>query len=225
MTLVLSDTSTSQGLIEQLKFITGQDSLSNNDAIRLINLAIDDYSYLALTGNRRWKLDDANNTDLPTASATINSSETHIPLETEVLTLEEVQFNGNILTPIDRTQYKTSTPTQEFGTGTPTHYDYDSHSLFLYPIPTASGTVTVYYSRPENYFATTDTTATIGIPRIHHNYLILHAANTLSLRTNDPIGNKIKQELIEAELKIKDFFGLRDQDTRKNLRPLIQNNK
>lgn len=226
MTLVLSDTTTSQGLLEHLKFLTGQDSLSNNDGIRLINLALDEYSYLALTANRRWKLDDSNNTDFPTASATINSAETHVPLETEVMTIEEVQFNGEILQPIDRTEYKETTPLETFGSaGTPTHYDYDSHSLFLYPVTNVTGTVKVYYSRAENYFATTDTNAAIGIPRIHHNYLVLHAANTLSLRTNDPNKNNFKTELLEAEMKIKEFFGLRDQDTPKRLKPLTEDNK
>lgn len=226
MTLVLSDTSTNQGLIEAIKFDTGQDSLTNEEVIRCINLAIDDYSFLALTSSRRWNIDDYNNTDFPIASATVNSSETSVPLETEVLNLEEVTWNGVILRPIDRSEFKDQTPTEVYGSsGTPVAYDYDSHNLFLYPVPNATGTVQIHYSRPENYFATTDTNAAIGLPRIHHKYIIANASEQIAFAKNDPTYQKFLLRKNTEETKIKEFFGLRDQDTPKRLRPLTQDNK
>lgn len=222
MSITLQDTTDQQGLIEHLKFITGQDSLHKNDAVRLINFAIDDYSYLALTSSGRWKFDDSTNTDLPIATATLNAGETSIPLETDFLTIEQVQLDGNILVPIDNNEYRTITPTELYGTGgTPGYYDYDSHSLFFYPIPGSAHTVTVLYSRASPYFDVDDTTAAIGIPRIHHEYLALHAAHRLSLRTNDTNRNELRNELVAFEERIRDFYSKRDKTSGRKLRAKI----
>lgn len=227
MTLVLSDTSTHQGLVEIIKFETGQDSLSNEEVIRAINLALDNYSYLELIGSRRWKPDASTNTDLPIATTTLNAGETSIALDTSMLTLEEIDLNGDILTPIDRSEFKDKTPTQVYGTsGTPQAYDYVAGQLFFYPpLATGTATVTAHFGRAEPYFATTDTTATIPIPRIHHRYLIADASEQIAFAKNDPDYNKFLNRKMTEEGKVLEFFGLRDQDTRKSLRTLIQDNK
>jgi len=238
MTVVFSDTSTLQGLVQHLKFISGQDSLAIEDATRLLNFAMDEYSYIALTASKRWKFDDQTNTDFPIATATLNANEASIPLETTFLIVDEVQItdaNGKYvkLTPIeepnmDREEVLATTYETD---GQPIYYDYDSHSLFFYPQASAERTVKVIYRRATEYFDTTDTTATVGIPRIHHEYLPLKASYSLTLRTNDPNSERIKRELVEWEGredsggKIRNFYSKRDNNSTGRLMPKVENTK
>jgi hypothetical protein len=236
--VTFNDTSTYQGLVQHLKFISGQDSLSIEDATRLLNFAVDDYTYIALTASKRFKFDDETNTDFPIATATLNSNEASIPLETSFLIIDEVQITGDDgkyvkLTPIDEADAdrRQVLLTLHETDGMPEYYDYDSHSIFFYPQSSASRTVKLLYRRAVTYFDTTDTTATVGVPRIHHEYLPTKAAYTLSLRTGDPNGEKLKRELIEWEGredsggKIRNFYAKRDNNTKGRLTPNYQNNK
>ena len=65
MSLTYSDSSTLQGAVQHLKYISGQDSLSNNDAARLINMAMDDYSSMAMLSGGDWKFDSNSSTTNP----------------------------------------------------------------------------------------------------------------------------------------------------------------
>lgn len=227
MAITLSDTATQQGLYQDVKFKSGQDSLDYEDFVRMANFAIDDYSDLALKSSGRFNFDDSTHENedgdptFPTASATLNANESSIPLATDFLYIQQVRFDGNILSPIDRRDYQSITPTELYGTGgTPRYYDYDSHSLRVYPSG-VSGTVEVDYLRASPYFDTTDTNAVIGIPRIHHRYLSLNIRLQLSERTNDPNEGKIEQRLLMMEDKIKDFWSKRDQTSGRTLRAKI----
>lgn len=228
MANTFNDTSTQQGLVQHLRFLSGQDALSIEDATRLINFALDDYSYIALTSSGRWKFDDSTHENAdgdatyPIATATVSAGETSIPLETDFLSVEEVRFNDEILAPVDRRDYHGTKLTTLYGTsGTPRAYDYDSNALFLYPPPSTSGTVKLLYSRASPYFSTSDTTATVGIPRIHHEYLVLHALHRLSLRTNDSNRVEVRNELQAMEEKVRDFYSKRDQNTSRKLKAII----
>lgn len=236
--VTFNDTSTLQGLVQHLKFISGQDSLAIEDATRLLNFAMDSYSYIALTASKRWKFDDETNTDFPIATATLNSNEESIPLETSFLIVDEVQVTGDDgkyikLIPIDeadmdREQVLSVTYVTD---GTPKYYDYDSHSLFFYPQSNATRTVKVLHRRATEYFDTSDTTATVGIPRIHHEYLPLKAAYSLSLRTNDPNLPNLRNEVQTWEGqedsggKIRNFYSKRDNNTTGRLKAHVENTK
>lgn len=233
MTNTFNDTSANeQGLVQHLKFLSGLDSLGINDIVRLFNFALDDYSYLALTSSGRWKFDDSThrNSDgdrtLPIATATLNSGEASIPLSTNFMSIEKVMLNGNILKPIDQRDYQTNTPSQIFGTGLATHFDYDAHNLFFYPNGDG-GTVKILYSRLSPYFEVTDEDVEVGIPRLHHLYLIYHALNQLGFRTIDANKTDVKVELQKWEGtngfggKIRDFYYRRDQTTGRKMRAKI----
>lgn len=234
MTNTFNDTSANeQGLVQHFKFLTGFDDLGINDVVRLFNFALDDYNYLALTSSGRWKFDDSThrNSDgertLPIATATLNAGEESIPLSTNFMAIEKVMFNGNILKPIDQRDYQSRTPAQVFGTsGDPTHFDYDAHNLFFYPNGNG-GTVKILYSRLSPYFEVTDEDVEVGIPRLHHLYLILHSANQLGLRTIDSNRTDVKEELKKWEGadgfggKIRDYYYRRDQTTGRRMRAKI----
>lgn len=233
MTVVFSDSLNEQGLVEHLKFITGQDSLHINHATRVLNFAIDDYSHIALTSSGRWKFDDVTNTTNPRATATLNANEESISLEYEFLTLNQVQIEIDgkyqVLTPIDPRDNKENVLGTVYETsGKPRYYDYDAHNLYFYPKSDTTRTVKVLFSRAANYFNVTDTDAEVGIPRIHHEYLPLKAARKLGFRINDATKGDIEQELIQWEGvdgqggKIRDFYSKQDQDTPRKLKAKIK---
>ena len=238
MAVTYNDTSTQQGLVQHLKFLSGNDSLAIEDATRLLNFAMDSYSYIALTASKRWKFDDQTNTDFPIATATLNSNEASIPLETTFLIVDEVQITNAAgdyvkLTPIDEANMdREQVLLTEYSTdGQPQYYDYDSHSLFFYPQASATRTVKVIYRRATEYFDTTDTTATVGIPRIHHEYLPIKAAYSLSLRTNDPNLPNLRNEVMmwegteDSGGKIRNFYSKRDNNTTGRLKANVESNK
>lgn len=219
-------------LITHLKFITGQDSLRDADAVRLFNFAGDDYSYIALTSSGRWKFDAtthvnaSDNKTYPIASATLGANETSIPLETDQIMINQVLIDVNgkdeVLHPIDVRDNKDHALRTTYSTaGIPKYYDYDAHSLFVYPASSTARTLKILYSRAIPYFTASDLTVNIGIPRIHEEYLVLHAAHRLTLMTNDPNRVQIKNELLESEAKVRDFFSKRDQDTPRRMKGII----
>jgi hypothetical protein len=225
--ITLSDSTTLQGLYQDVKFKSGQDSLLFEHFVRMCNFALDDYGYLALTSSGRWKFDDFTHEDsdgdrtLPIATATLTSAEASIPLETDFLMIEKVLVDGKILLPVDQRDFRDISPAELYGSaGTPGRFDYDAHNLFFYPPNDGtSRTVKIHYSRSSPYFDVEETNATIGIPRGHHKYLSLNIRSQLNERTADANETSIERKLLIEETRIRDFFSKRDQTTGRSLKP------
>jgi hypothetical protein len=188
MAITFNDDTGKQGLVQHLKFLTGQDSLDIKDATRLINFAADDYSYIALTSDGLWQFDDTRNVAAPTASSTLAANATEVTLNTGWLMINGITVDG------------TET----------TDYTYTSNKL-VFPTSSKARAIVVTFSRPVDYFTAADTTAAAGIPRIHQEYLALHAAYRLSLRTNDSNRAELRNELGVFEDRIRDFYSKRDK--------------
>lgn len=232
---------TIEELIDDLKFVTGQDSLTNARAVKLFNYAKDNYSYIALTASGRWKFDDYTHENSdgdstnPRAIATLNANEESIPLETSFLTVEQVQVyidgEWKVITPIDVRDRKDNTLSAIYKTnGVPQFYDYDSHNLYMYPKSDSSRQVRVLYSRAGKHFTSSDLTQYTGIPSIHDEYLVMYAGDKLSFRTVDGARVDFRNELVKWEGidgtsggKIRDYYSKRDQDTPRRLKGITPN--
>ena len=224
-----NDTTNEQGLVQHLRYLTGQDSMPVNTATRLINYALDDYAYLALTSDGTWKFDDSNSTDLPIVTTTVVSGQNDYALNTSFLMIDRVEFNDGggwvILDSIDRKDFSAplselyTTDAQVTSQGASISFDHDGNSIFLYPTP-SSGTLKVYLSRAPEQFVSADTTKVAGIPRIHQEYLVLHAAHRASLAQNDSDRVSFRNELQIMEGKIRDFY-----DKRTETRPRVLKTK
>lgn len=230
--MIFNDTQNLQGLYQHLKFISGQDSLSIQDATRLFNFATDRYSYLALTSSGRWKFHDTNHVDgdldktYPIATATLNAGENSIPLETYFLTIEQVTITDGgkkkVLRPVDIRDDKYNDLRTVYGEqGIPETYDYNAHSLFVYPSSNSSRTIEVQYGRAMKHFSITDTDVVPGIPSIHHEYLTLYSTEQLMMRTNDSTYSAVRDARMRMEMEIKDWYSKRDQDTPRQLKPKV----
>lgn len=223
---------TAADLYAHLKFITGQDSLSTANANRLFKYAIDDYSHHAMVSDGVHKFDDithennSGDATYPISTATVSASTYKVPLDATFLQLDRVTVTVDgtekPLKAIDRRDYKDTDLLEVFGSsGRPTHYDYDAHGIEVFPHPDQEYTVTTYYSRAAKYIDVTDDTEEIGIPRIHHYYLILHCARQLGFRTIDENRVDIRNELDKWEGsrgKIQEYFAKRDEDRPNRMR-------
>lgn len=216
--------STYQTALDQLKFLTGQDNLSDADGTRLLDFAIDSYSDIAMKGDGRWKFDAHTTTTHPIATANLVASQNDYELDTNFLQIDRVEClvedTWTVLTPIDRRDDR-ATPLSELyeDDGTPEAYDYDGNSIFLYPAPDTAVTagLKVFYTRPVSYI--TALSDTIGIPRIHTEYLALKGASRLSLKTNDQNRAQLVMEVEKMEEQIRQYFARRDEGTPKRLKP------
>lgn len=228
-------------LIDDIKFITGQDSLTDAEVVKLLNYAKDSYFQIAITSSGRWKVDDTTHVNesaektFPIATATLDNNEEYIPLDTTILAINQITITENgkkqVLQPIDSMDFKNSSLSTEFSVnGTPKYYDYDAHSIFFYPRSNQQRTVEVSYSRTGNRFTASDTTQLSGIPSIHDEYLVLYVSHKLSFRTVDTSKVDLRNEMVKWEGSdgvsggiIRNWYSKRDQDTPRVLKTKIPN--
>jgi|JI10StandDraft_1071094.scaffolds.fasta_scaffold12225_5 hypothetical protein len=247
--VTFNDTDTLQGLYQHTKFLSGQSNLSIEDFTRLANFAMDDYSSIVLSCDGKWKFDDSTNLTNPQGYTQVTSGQKKYTVDTNYLKIRGVDLKVDgkwtVLEQIDRDEYKNQSLEEVFSeNGTPKYYDYDGQQIILYPAPnfSDSGTVDaddpgataslhVDFSRPAEYFDTTDTTATIGIPRVHHQYIALKATEMVMMSTNDPSISGIQNKLIAWEGreqngqlsggKIREHFTTRDEDRPRRIKPKL----
>lgn len=244
MTTVFTSPTDLQGLFEHTKFLTGQSNLSIKDFTRIANYAGDDYSSIAMSADGRVKFADTNRTDNETGYAQVVSGQTAYELDISFLQINrvEIKMDGvyQVVEAIDQRDYKDVSLEAIFSeAGMPRYYDWDGAIMKLYPAPNfsdsgdataiANNSLKVECTRPTEYFSTSDTTKTIGIPRIHHEYIPLKAAQKVMMSTNDPSISGIERELIKWEGveskgrmtggKIREYYNTRDENTVRRLKP------
>lgn len=219
--ITFNDPVDEQGLVQDLRFITGQDSLHINDATRLLNFGLNAYSRLAISSGGRWKFHDTRheNSDgdktLPRATAILASGKYKIPLNTEYLALNQVAIlvdgKYKVLDPVDVRDRKGVVMGQE--TGVPESYDYDAHSIYFDKVASGSFTIRILFTMAARHFEVSDTDVELGIPTIDTEYIVNKAAFRLALKTNDPNRVALRDEITKQEKEIKDFLSVRDEDT------------
>lgn len=215
---------TQSELITHLKYLTGQDNLNDADARRLLNFALDDYTYIAITSDGNWQWDDSSNTDIPRATATLAANQVKLELPVTFLAIQQVTItdstgNINVIEPYDQAKRQQAVPrTQD--TGQPNRYDYMGGYMYFDAYADQDYTVTVHYSRPAIHLEADNDSQVVGIPTIHTEYLVFHAAHRLGIRNADNSLVQFRNEMVEMERKIRDFYGKRDEDTPKRIRAI-----
>lgn len=211
------ENNTIQTLVDHLKFLSGSDTLTDEQAIRLLNFAVDDYSYIAITSSGRAKFDANTNSTYPRATTTLSSGSVEIDNTFLAVNKVKITVNGKkvVLQPLDSRDYKDTDLSAEFsGTGVPKYYDWDANGIFVYPTPDTSYTMEIEYTRAHPRYSTSSMTASVGIPSIHEEYLVIHALHKLAVRNVDTTTRaEMRNEKENFEKRIRDFYSKRDQDT------------
>lgn len=255
MSLVLNDTATKRGIVQmyekELGFEYGEVSGNSDKLLELVaqvNLALDDFTQLALKSAGRWEFDDSNFSDYPILTATLVAGQRDYPLTSDgdgnlALEIKKVLIAGSNgifteMTPID--------PEAEPGTdgfwngqnttGTPCRYGKLGNGIFLDPIPSygLTGGLKAYVNREASYFTAADITKKPGVPGIFHRYFVIVPAYRYAARNSMPqAGGRLRNgaftgllmEINNMEDDIQAYFARRDQDTRKRLTAGAQDNR
>lgn len=231
MSVTFNDKNNKQGLYQHLLFLTGQNeaSLPIEDATRLINFALDRYTYLSILSSGYWQFDDFGNSTFARARRSLISGQSDYTMNADYLTVERVEIqdsdgNWHKLDQFDQNSLNDESLNDYYSTdGTPQFYDIVNNSIVLYPAPdfTASRALELTYKRPFNHFSSTDTNAEINIPSIHAEYLVLHAISRSNLRSLDMNMKAVRQDVADYERMIKDGLSRRDRDIEHQLSPNI----
>jgi len=192
-----------------------------------------------MRADSRWQYDDANYTDLPSATTTITANQQDYSLPTSHLTVERVELldsnsQWHLLQPIDRRDVRfdalaeaqsSRTGAYLAGTGRPLQYDKKARSIVLYPVPnyTLAAALAVYFTRGALKFDYTDdkftddtgsATSTPGFAEIFHDLIPLWASYNYAIANGLRNANQLFVEIQRLEAELDEFYGNRNRDER-----------
>lgn len=214
-------------------------SYTTADKTRDINIALDKVFSIIFEVGGTWQFDDTNHTDYAIITTNLVSGQRDYPFTTdengnlilEVLKVLVADEQGNFreVTPVDVPAG--TAPSNHFDGlntgGQPNTYDKLGNGILLDPIPNynRTGGLKVYISREGSYFATTDTTKKAGFAGIFHEYLALRPAYQYAFRNSLPNKNDLKNEMLEMENAIREYYKAREKDVVKTLKTKRNNSK
>jgi len=236
--MVFSDTSTQQGIVQEIDFLCNSDGNSYpiNDKTRNVNRAYDKVVSRIFEADGRWEFDDQNATDLPIATTDLIANQQDYSFDSNFLIVQRVEVqdqNGNwtAMAPFSQADivrggipgYIPSQSLTDFLSqpGIPQYYDKVANSIFLYPKPSysQSASLKVYFQRNVNYFVPTDTTKTPGFANMFHRILSMEAALDYARAKNLDIGlphgkipNSFVSELQTMYSDLQDYYSRKAKD-------------
>lgn len=244
MSLVFNDTTNLSGLVQQYEREIGvQVGHVSGDATRLkqyvadVNLALDDFTSLAIQSSGTWQFDDSNHTDYPIIRANIESGRRdytviadktgNIALDFHRVRLADASGNYSDITPRDMQSQKDSFDYFDTATGVAKEYDKTGNGLILGTIPNYDYPfgLEVYINREASYFTTSDTTKKPGVPGIFHRYFAVKPAYDYARRERLENTNALLSEVLRIEADAKEYFSARPRDERPRLTVGYQNNR
>ena len=227
--MVFSDTSTKQGLIEDIDFLLFGSSATFNtdyslvDRTRNINIEWDEAISELFKADPNHKWDDTTNADLPFATLALTSNLDHYDLLDSALVIHRVRMKNRAgelttLTPCLRSEL---TDEELSSTGEPEKYYKIGGVVFPVPVPDygASEGVELEFQRGANHFVSTDTTKTPGFASQFHQFLSVGAALRYAIAKG--MKNKIAQLRADKEAirkEIREHYERRSPDEKPKLR-------
>lgn len=246
MSLVYSNTTTKNGLIQLCERICGfNDSEISGNTTTLakftgdINIALDRALSIIFEVGGTWQFDDSNFTDYPIITTGIVSGQRDYSFTVDgssnlILDIYRVQVadsNGLFRDIVPTDQQSNTSPTGFTDglntTGQPNSYDKTGSAIFLNPIPnyTRSAALKVFINREGSYFTTSDTTKKPGFAGLFHPYLALHASYNYCMRNQIALKNDLKNEVLEMEEAIKNYYKSREKDYQKVMMSVGSNSR
>jgi hypothetical protein len=238
MSLAFNATDTLKGLVQMYEreigatrgTVSGNTNLLKEFAADA-NLAIDDYTAIAIQVSGTWKFDDQNHTDYPEMTTNlvqgqrdyqfVTDENGNIILDIFKVYVKETGGAYREIDPVDPDSEDLTTFTNGLGaTGNASKYDKTANVIRLDLLPTANVTdgLKVSINREASYFTSADTTKKPGFPGVHHKYFYLKPALDYARRNTLTSYPRIEGELMKAEQEIKEYFNRRARDERQALR-------
>lgn len=199
-----------------------------------INLALDKVFDLIFQNSSTWQFDDSNHEDYPFIMTNLVSGQRDYSFVSDE--------QGNIILDIFKVMIKIGTSATDYYvelppvdqqsadytsgfwsgqnlTGIPRWYDKTANGVFLDCIPNYSVTdgLKIFINREGSYFLTSDTTKKPGFAGLFHEYLALRPSYQYAYRNGLPNVNILKQEMLEMEDKIANYYSERTRDEKQQI--------
>lgn len=237
--MVFSSSSDGTGIVEQVRAMMRVDA-SQWPTSRIVNSCnnyLDTIAGYAIGADRRFQWDDTNHAKFPIGKTDVLAGVSDYAFLTDeqnnkILNITRLEIKHpssgviNILKPIDQADiaegiYPLATSTVGF----PEYYDKTADNFIrLYPTPSENITdpgLIFYFQRVGSYFVATDTTKEPGVsPLLHRGFVIASAydgALTLGLNNLSALAVELQKE----DLKMKEYFAIRNTDEPKSIRPVM----
>ncbi len=216
---------------------TNVNSLSNANLNLYTQPAEDRIVSIIMRADARWQYDDANYTDLPSATTTVTANQQDYSLPTSHIIVERVELKDSggqwhLLQPIDKRDVRfdplaegesSRTGAYLAGTGRPLQYDKKARSVILYPVPnfTQAASLAIYFGRGALKFDFTDDKFTDntgsnasepGFAVLFHDLIPLWASYNYAIANGLKNANQIMVEINRIESELDDFYGSRNRD-------------
>ncbi len=245
--MVFSNTTSNDGLVQEITFFTGLDTnaVNTKERARCINQWYYKAAILAWKSDPDWQFDDVNNaasaTDgswtfdafagLPRATRTMTDNVRIYALPSTALSIERVEVlrtDGNwyVVKPLEEAKIPEDFAIPEYfkTKSIPAYYNLVGSNIELFPAPDSSQvTVTaglkVYTSREVKKFVSTDSSMEPGIPEPFHRILSLGASYDIGVAKGLENTNRLKSDVSELLNEMRDYFTSRQRHNKKSIRP------
>lgn len=234
--MVFSSPTDSTGIVEQTRAMMRVDSgqWPTSRIVNSCNNWLDTVAGYAIGADRRFAWDDTNHTKLPIGTTNLVSGQSDYSFLTDEqnnaiinLTRIDILDASGIyrqLKPIDQNEIDGALDEFMSADGLPEYYDKIADNIIrLYPAPATSVTAGLkfYFQRVGSYFVDTDTTKAPGVsPLLHRGFVIAAAYDgALTLGLNN-LG-ALNAELQKEDLKMKEYFAIRNTDEPKYIRAVM----
>lgn len=201
-----------------------------------INMAMDDFMFIALRASGDWQFDDSNQTSYPIITTNLVSGQRDYPIiaDTDGNLVLDI-YKVLVLPSATSTLYQPIEPIDAqsddwnniqmnlTATGVPYQYDKTANGIFLDPIPgyNATAGLKVYVNREASYFIFSDTTRKPGVPGLFHRYFAIKPAMEYARRKSLASYQGLAMEVAQMEKNIEKYFGKREKD----VRPVVRGKK
>ena len=237
--MVFSDNTNLTGIVEQTRSLMRVDA-SQWPTSRIVNSCnnhLDTIAGYAIGADRRFEWDDTNHSKLPIGTTPLVANQTDYSFLTDEqnnpiinltsISLIDIATNEETrLTPVNRNDPEYSYSSFGITVGTPSSYDKIADNIIkLDTLPTAADAakykLKFYFQRTGSYFVATDTTKEPGVsPLLHRGFVIASAYDgALTLGLNNL--NALSVEMAKEDLKMKEYFAIRNTDEPKYIRPVM----
>jgi hypothetical protein len=225
----VNDTSGGLGLIQDCEdyCLLGPAGISSSTAlmkqfIRNMNVWYQKVVTMIIASQDDWEWDDSNNTDYPIATTPLVSGQRDyvFPGSLKILKIKKVliSYDGTEAsevqaTPVDSGAYPGPLLDTDFAATQP-FYDPKANSVWIYPKATSStGYLKVEFFREPTEFTTSSTTTEPGFDEPFHRMLSLGASYDYCSIKGLPQAATYAQQLQEYELRLKQYYGKKNNDT------------
>lgn len=242
-----SDTTNKDGIIQQIEYrINIGDAGISGDAtlLKQVTGQINDYymraTNIIMNADGRWKWDDTNHLNLPSATtdlvadqadyqvlAAVPANASQDWLEVEGVNVKDASGNWYKLYPKDRSDFNTPRTERQTVSGQPSSFDFDGVSIFLDAKPSYASTagLEVLFNRAPIEFASTDTTKRPGFSTLFHEYLVLGPVYLWEKYKNVGSAEQTMRDIKEMENSMGSFYGNRNKYEVNKLRRPLQSYK